>query len=386
MRAWMAPATKASVAALICLLLSFQASAEPRNPDQVRAELERVRAELSALQTQQADQLRQRDASQSALAESERDLNQIRQRRLAVEQQLATAEAALVQLMLQSQADQAVLRQRLHQFSLHLSLLHRQGGTHPLRPWLAMDSPQHLARQLAYHRHLVNHRQQQISALTEAVARVYDNAAQQRARRDELAGLAENQNVLEAQQRAAVALRAQRLAEAEAAIGSTQARLAQAQADAEALSDLLQRLATVTATLPPLGDDLARITQLRGQLIRPVLGRVLEGFGQSRGAELRRTGWLMAAPVGTEVRASAHGRVAFADWLRGYGLLIILDHGEGVMSLYGQNQTILREVGDWVPAGEVIAITGADERGLYFELRENGRPVNPQNWLQPPAG
>ena len=95
---------------------------------------------------------------------------------------------------------------------------------------------------------------------------------------------------------------------------------------------------------------------------------------------------MIGAHQGSQVRAISHGRVAFADWLRGFGLLIIIDHGDGYMSLYGHNQSLNMETGDWVEAGEVIATAGnsggRQKSGLYFEIRHNGKPVNPMRWCR----
>ena len=96
-------------------------------------------------------------------------------------------------------------------------------------------------------------------------------------------------------------------------------------------------------------------------------------------------GWLIGADRGAEVRAVAYGRVAYADWLRGYGLLMIIDHGDGFMSLYGNNESLLFEPGDWVQPGEVIATVGdqpGNEQGLYFELRSSGRAIDPAQWIK----
>ena len=93
---------------------------------------------------------------------------------------------------------------------------------------------------------------------------------------------------------------------------------------------------------------------------------------------------MIGSREGTDVQAISHGRIAFSDWLRGFGLLIIIDHGDGYMSLYGGNQSLYKEVGDWVGAGEVIASVGnsggREETGLYFEIRHNGKPTNPLKW------
>ena len=116
-----------------------------------------------------------------------------------------------------------------------------------------------------------------------------------------------------------------------------------------------------------------------------VSGRVLAAYGQPRTADLVWQGWLIAASPGDAVRSIAHGRVAYADWLRGYGLLLIVDHGEGFMSLYGQNESLSVEVGDWVEAGDAISTVGqgAEGRtGLYFELRRGGKAVDPAGWIR----
>jgi len=118
----------------------------------------------------------------------------------------------------------------------------------------------------------------------------------------------------------------------------------------------------------------------------PVAGRLAGDYGQPRGAgPARWTGVLLETPAGTPVRAVYHGRVAFADWLQGLGLLVIVDHGGGYMSLYGHNAALLKEPGDWVEPGEAIAEvgdTGGQARsGLYFEIRSNGEPVNPHPWI-----
>ena len=111
---------------------------------------------------------------------------------------------------------------------------------------------------------------------------------------------------------------------------------------------------------------------------------VRHAFGQRRVGGLRWQGWLIGAETGTEVKAVAYGRVAFADWLRGYGLLMIIEHGPGYLSLYGHNESLLREAGAWVEPGEVISVVGSNPgsgQGLYFELRKNGKAIDPASWL-----
>ena len=118
----------------------------------------------------------------------------------------------------------------------------------------------------------------------------------------------------------------------------------------------------------------------------PIAGALIHDFGQPRaGGDIKWNGVVLAARRGQEVRSIYHGRVAFADWLAGMGLLVIVDHGEGFMTLYGYNETILKNPGDWVAPGDVIATVGESggqsEAGLYFELRRGTEPLNPRRWI-----
>ncbi|QWA14122.1 murein hydrolase activator EnvC [Sodalis ligni] len=125
--------------------------------------------------------------------------------------------------------------------------------------------------------------------------------------------------------------------------------------------------------------------QPAGQAMWPVRGRTLHQFGEALQGELRWKGMVIAAPEGTEVKAIADGRVLMADWLQGYGLVVVLEHGQGDMSLYGYNQSALVKVGDQVKSGQPIALVGTsggqDTSALYFEIRRRGQAINPLPWL-----
>ena len=125
--------------------------------------------------------------------------------------------------------------------------------------------------------------------------------------------------------------------------------------------------------------------KLKGRLVWPIKGRLVNRFGSKR-ADSRWDGVLIDAREGTEIRAVSRGRVLYSDWLRGYGLLTIIDHGSGFMSLYAFNQSLYREVGNWVEAGDVIATVGKSggrrQSGLYFGIRKHGKPVDPVKWCR----
>ncbi len=129
---------------------------------------------------------------------------------------------------------------------------------------------------------------------------------------------------------------------------------------------------------------------LRGGLEWPARGRLVSLFGTQRAGNLKWDGVVIAAKEGSEVKAIHHGRVAFSDWLRGFGLLMIIDHGDGYMSLYGHNQSLFKETGDWVEPGETIAVMGNSggqrNAGVYFGIRYKGKAVNPKKWCKRVTG
>ena len=132
--------------------------------------------------------------------------------------------------------------------------------------------------------------------------------------------------------------------------------------------------------------DLQPFAETKGTLAMPVSGSLTNRFGGRRNADIRWKGWLIAAEEGEPVRAVHGGQVIYADWLRGQGLLMVVDHGDGWLSLYGQNHSLLRGVGERVNAGDVIARAGAsggsELSGLYFEIRHDGQPLDPTEWIR----
>jgi septal ring factor EnvC (AmiA/AmiB activator) len=132
--------------------------------------------------------------------------------------------------------------------------------------------------------------------------------------------------------------------------------------------------------------DLDGLAQLKRKLSWPIPAKINRSFGSQKQGHLSWKGVLMKAPEGQQVNTIHHGNVLFADWLKGYGLVTIIDHGKGYMSLYGHNQALLKSVGDRVETGEPIALVGQSggqsQSALYFEIRHNGAAVNPKLWCQ----
>jgi len=158
-------------------------------------------------------------------------------------------------------------------------------------------------------------------------------------------------------------------------------------ANEQQLKELLKEIRNIMPSMLTEIDKRETFGKRRGRLKWPIKGKVSKLFGKPRqAANLKWNGVLIPGKEGKEVKAISHGRVAYADWLRGYGMLVIIDHGDGYMTLYGYNQALYKETGDWVEEDEVIATVGRSggqkKSGLYFEVRVKGQPSNPAKWCK----
>ncbi|MFT4938769.1 MAG: septal ring factor EnvC (AmiA/AmiB activator) [Paraglaciecola sp.] len=167
------------------------------------------------------------------------------------------------------------------------------------------------------------------------------------------------------------------------AIQSDAAKVEQLQINEQNLLRAVQEAQRLAQNKPT---TLEGLLEYKGQLLLPTKGKVRRLFGDRRQGQVRWKGILIDSKGGSSVVAIHHAKVLYADWLRGFGLVTVLDHGDGYMSLYGHNQALLRQAGDTVSAGEVIALVGQsggqNVPSLYFEIRHKGKPVNPTNWLK----
>lgn len=374
----------AALALSLAVLVSWPAAASEQA--ELEARLEQLRADMVTIQARLDDNLATRDALRLELAQAERRVAEASRARLATQHSLAETSERIDALEIRVAAVSAEIEQLAEALGAQLRLAHQQGGQSRLKLLLNQDDPRILARQMAYHGYLSRAR---LSLLSELRTRQQELARH----RTELGHEQQQLSALEG-------LQAQALAELQSARTDRDAAIERLQSDIESQTSRLARMEQDAAELQQLIEELARalddipmdlevpsVLSLQGQLPLPAAGTLKRRFGDSRGAELRWNGWLIGAEAGSGVSAVAHGRVVFADWLRGYGMLMIIDHGDGVMSLYGHNESLLRRVGDWVAPGDRIAIvgeSGGGEAGLYFELRRDGRPLNPSTWLTRP--
>ena len=261
-----------------------------------------------------------------------------------------------------------------------------RGHRDSLTVLLNQEEPSRVARVLTYHRYAERARGEQIRRVREEIAALGEVEAALAREQEALQSLqvekAAAQQTL-ADQRQARATVLARLNDEIRASGAELDRLAE---DARRLEKVIETLRNILPDIPDALGQSRRFAAMKGTLPWPTQGRFRHGFGAPRQGGLAWQGVVIAAPAGTSVQAVHHGRVAFADWLRGFGLLVIVDHGDGYMTLYGQNQSLLRQVGDWVEAGEPLATVGdtggSSDTGLYFEIRQRGTPLNPAQWCK----
>ncbi|MCA3225564.1 MAG: peptidoglycan DD-metalloendopeptidase family protein [Burkholderiales bacterium] len=415
-------------------------SGEAERQRQLQAEQRQLQARLGALKKQlaaaeashseAADALRD---SEAAISAANRRLRELAQARAGVEKQIA----ALQERSRATSARQSEVEQQLEQV---LRLQYVVARAEPWQELLAGRSPQAAAREAIYLDYVVRERTALIDTLAERRTELALLEDESRARQAELAAIAgdeETQRRLLLQQQAARKAALDRLARR---IGEQRQSIAGLERDEKRLGSLIDELAKVlaeqarererrqraaAAAAPPARAATPRgpersaersaerspdsrptdreapaaadalptsgaFAQLRGKLAPPVQGEVTARFGSPRRTEagVNAPTWkgvFIRAAAGQEVVAVAAGRVVFADWLRGFGNLAIVDHGEGFLSVYGNNESVLAAVGARVAAGEAIATVGstggASEPGLYFELRHQGRPFDPLRWI-----
>jgi len=347
-------------------------------------ELEEVRERISDLKQSMDKSARDRDRLTADLQTAEVAIAEKRLRLKDLERQRAYSAKQMQELDAAIAAREAELDRESQDLAAQLRTAYMSGSQEKLKLLLNQRDPAMLGRMMVYYRYLNEHRAGNITAVSGKIrelAELHSRVAAEEARLGDLAR--EQQGELEklaAAQRERESL-LQDLKGRLSAEGREIERLAAQEKD---LARLIAELTSILSDYPITSEE--PFSEYRGRLTWPVAGTLVRDFGQPRvGGELKWNGVVLAAPRGREVRAVYHGRVAFADWLAGMGLLVIVDHGEGYMTLYGYNETILKDAGDWVAPGDVIATVGdsggQSESGLYFEIRHGTQPLNPRRWV-----
>jgi septal ring factor EnvC (AmiA/AmiB activator) len=347
-------------------------------------ELEDVRERISELKKSMDESTAERDRLTTDLQELEIAISEQRIRLKEVERQQRYATNKKQQLDADLAEREAHLDDESAALAVQVRAAYMSGSQEKIRLLLNQRDPAMLGRLMVYYRYLNDYRADNIAAVTEQIRELdelHSKIAAEAARLDELARTryAELSHLNESQED-----RTALLAALKKKIQNESQEVERLAAEEQDLTRLIAELTSILSDYPISSEQ--PFSDHKGKLTWPVAGTLLHDFGQPRaGGKIRWNGVVLAAPRGREIRAIYHGRVAFADWLAGMGLLVIVDHGDGYMTLYGYNETILKKTGDWVAPGDVIATVGDSggqtQAGLYFELRSGTRPVNPRHWI-----
>jgi septal ring factor EnvC (AmiA/AmiB activator) len=350
------------------------------------ADLEQIRKRIEAVrQTIQADASR-RDALVGELQSAESNIQNARQQSAEIRRQRQASERQLTELKREQAATERQIAAQREALAGELRIAYMNGGEEQLKLFLNQQDPAELGRMLTYYGYFGRARAEHIAAIGNRVNELQLLADKVQAETQRLLDLEQKQQLQVKELAGARQKRAQTLAAIQSKLRSRSDQLSGLQREAAALERLLAELRRVAEDFPT--NSRQPFDNLRGKLPWPVTGKVIARFGEPRaGGPLKWKGILIESVPGTQVRAPLHGRVEYADWLNGYGYLVVLNHGGGYRSFYGHNEQVYRRVGDMVAAGDVLgdlAERSGGKADLYMEIRKAEQPVDPQKWLRKP--
>lgn len=374
-------------AALLCALLALSTQpallAQEPPPEEQLAQLNSAIADIetwlnsatnnrSALETQLRENTQKIDSIRAQVAENRDAIANL-------QSQLNSLSERSAALELEKSAQETLVKQAVR--AAYVS------GQEPyLKLLLNQQDPARSARMLNYYEHFNRERLARVQEFRQTLSELLATRAHIEASTVERDA---TQAQLQVQLDALGTEQAQRntlLAALKDDIATRSGELQQLTEDRGRLEALIAKIQEAIASIPP-PEQLTPFTQSRGKLPWPVAGTALNRFGAAYSdGNLHRAGIVMGAEIGSPVRAVHPGRVVFADWLRGSGLLVVVDHGEGYLSLYANNQSLVKRKGDWVNRGEALATSGENggtgSPGIYFEIRHNGQAQDPALWCE----
>ena len=345
----------------------------------VKAEIERVTREVSAEQVERDRLTRKLRGAELAVAHARDALADIRHER-------AEDAARRAALAAEKRSREAQLEENRAALAGQMRAAYLIGRQEPFKLLLNQKDPALAGRMFAYYSYFGRARAGQIRLIEDDVRRLAELDAELEAADAKLAELEKAQRAQLTDLEQARARRSQVLVSLEVQSRSRAQNLERLRAQQSGLEKLVRELRAAMERFPVEGND--AFTRLRGKLAWPVSGHLVARYGDARAGGVRWDGVLVATERGAPVKAVCQGRVIYADWLPGLGLLAIVDHGDGYLSLYGHNERLYKAAGEQVAAGDTIAAAG-DSGGsprpeLYFEIRKGGKPVDPRPWFKAP--
>jgi murein hydrolase activator len=345
--------------------------------EDVRTSMEKARLETDILQAE----LKKNEISASSIALNIREIEKLLQQR----------SKHLNQLNEKKLLHEKALAEQKQALSQQIRSAYMIGKNDYMKLLLNQEDPARVGRVLAYYDYHNQARVQQINSVNKEIETITQLENTIKRESNALLKLKENQFAKNKEignsRRERKNILAKLLNELEKQGFELQALQQQEQETKNLLGKLSDEQAREGKGSVAVFEDIPPFNSLKGKLDWPINGKLLTHFGtRKQGGKLKWQGVIINAEIGGDVHAVSGGQVVFADWFRNLGLLIIIDHGDGYMSLYGYNQTLLKKAGDWVLPGEIISLAGDSggqiRSGVYFEIRNNGSPVNPAKWCR----
>ena len=348
-------------------------------------ELKELRGRIQSLQqTLEANQ-RKKSNAEKRLHDVENQINESSRELRRIDNELDAKHGQLQTLREKRRGQTIQLKRQREHLASEARMAYAMGHQQQVKLLLNQEQPSAVGRMLVYFGYFSRARLKQIEAMRASLEQLHtleDSIAQKTA---SLTVLRTSQQLESERLKEKKQARKQAVAALSRELQKQGGKLRRLKTNEQQLQELVSSLQELLVDIPVDATQQQPFNNLKGKLRWPTGGRLAKRFGTRRGSGgLKWRGVVIEAAEGGDVRAVAQGRVAFSDWMRGFGLLVIIDHGDGYMSLYGHNQALYKEVGEWVDTGEVVALLGASggqsESGLYFELRHKGQPINPVRW------
>ena len=376
----------ASICSFCCILMSVSFAEQPSEHDNSQNKTNQALSEVQQQISQQQKSIKQTSNKRSSLENKLRSddisIAKIAKKIINTQRDLKTTQQALknlarekISLTYKKQQQEKVLAQQLR-------AAYTSGHHDYIKLLLNQESPASVQRTVTYYKYLNDARTKEIDQFQIVLSNLLAVTTKHQEQAKKLNVLKQEQAAQKISFQQSKQARKQTIRALSKELLNSKQLLAKLVAEEENLVVALQRI----VTLSQQSAELVGLKKLKRKLSWPIKGKISHSFGSRKHGYLKWKGILLAASVGKQVKAIHNGTVLFSDWLKGYGLVTVLDHGEGYMSLYGHNQALLKSVGDRVETGEPIALVGQsggqNQSGLYFEIRRDGQAVNPKPWFK----
>lgn len=371
-------------------MLGVGMAADDPNPARAEAELKAVRSQIDKVKAEMERDAGRRDQLTKELEESERTVGAARGELDKLRRERATHTARRGELAAERRTEESALAQDREALAGQIRAASMIGRQEPIKLLLNQRDPGQIGRVLVYYQYFGRARASQIAAIDAHLAEINELDAELAAEEQRLLALEQQQRGEVTRLQSARERRGKALVSLDAESKDRAKELERLKDQQGGLEKLVRELRRALERIEKFPTDSKdAFAKLRGKLAWPVAGKLVASYGQVRAGGMKWDGVLLAGAQGTPVRAVYHGRVVYADWLSGLGLLTIIDHGDGYLSLYGHNERLYKEVGERVTAGDTIATLG-DSGGrpraeLYFEIRKAGKPIDPRPWFKSSA-